>query len=96
MNDFSEDTFDIFNKMFESAKRIVTTFGEDTINVFKFEPKKLAQIKGITEARAEEMSKEFMKREEIVNEKRNQNVIDIEQKMTKMKIDIYENLEHSN
>ena len=42
------------------------------------------------------MSKEFMKREEIVNEKRNQNVIDIEQKMTKMKIDIYENLEHSN
>ena len=42
------------------AKRIVTTFGEDTINVFKFEPKKLAQIKGITETRAEEMSKEFV------------------------------------
>lgn len=71
MNDFSEDTFDIFNKMFES------------------DPKKRISID-------EQMSKEFMKREEIVNEKRNQNVIDIEQKMTKMKIDIYENLEHSN
>ena len=29
------------------AKRIVTTFGEDTINVFKFEPKKLAQINNL-------------------------------------------------
>ena len=71
MNDFSEDTFDIFNKMFES------------------DPKKRISID-------EQMSKEFMKREEIVNEKRNQNVINIEQKMTKMKIDIDENLEHSN
>lgn len=47
------------------AKRIVTTFGEDTINVFKFEPKKLAQIKGITETRAEEMSKEFVENWEL-------------------------------
>ena len=47
------------------AKRIVATFGEDTINVFKFEPKKLAQIKGITEARAEEMSKEFVENWEL-------------------------------
>ena len=27
-------------------------FGEDTINVFKFEPEKLAQIKGISKAKA--------------------------------------------
>ena len=47
------------------AKKIVTTFGEDTINIFKFEPKKLAQIKGITEAKAEEMSKEFVENWEL-------------------------------
>ena len=32
-----------------TAKKIVNTFGEDTINVFKFEPSRLAEIKGITE-----------------------------------------------
>ena len=35
-----------------TAKKIVDTFGEDTLNVFKFEPTKLAQIKGITNDRA--------------------------------------------
>ena len=33
-----------------TAKKIIETFGEDTINVFKLEPTKLAQIKGITKA----------------------------------------------
>ena len=86
MNDFSEDTFDIFNKLFDSdpKKRISI---DELLN---------HQWMSKETATEEEMSKEFMKREEIVNEKRNQNVIDIEQKMTKMKIDIYENLEHSN
>lgn len=48
-----------------TAKKIVQTFGEDTINVFKFEPKKLAQIKGITESKAEEMSREFIENWEL-------------------------------
>ena len=48
-----------------TAKKIVHTFGEDTINVFKFEPKKLAQIKGITESKAEEMSREFIENWEL-------------------------------
>lgn len=35
-----------------TAKKIIDKFGEQTIQVFKFEPTKLAQIKGITEAKA--------------------------------------------
>ena len=43
-----------------TAKRIVDKFGDDTISVLKSEPKKLAQIKGITEDRAEEISQSFI------------------------------------
>ena len=43
-----------------TAKNIVETFGEDTINVFKFEPTKLAQIKGITKERALEIANTFI------------------------------------
>ena len=43
-----------------TAKNIVETFGEDTINVFKFEPTKLAQIKGITKDRALEIANTFI------------------------------------
>ena len=43
----------------QTAKKIVNTFGEDTIHIFKFEPKKLAQIKGITESKALEMAQSF-------------------------------------
>ncbi len=43
-----------------TAKKIVKTFGEDTINVFKFEPEKLAQIKGITKEKAIEMAESFV------------------------------------
>ena len=35
-----------------TAKKIVETFGEETINIFKFEPKMLSNIKGITEEKA--------------------------------------------
>ena len=35
-----------------TAKKIIDKFGEETIHVFKFEPEKLAQIKGITKAKA--------------------------------------------
>ena len=43
-----------------TAKKIVETFGENTINIFKFEPEKLAQIKGITEEKAISMAEEFV------------------------------------
>ena len=43
-----------------TAKKIVATFGEDTINVFKFEPEKLTQIKGITKEKAIEMAQCFV------------------------------------
>ena len=42
-----------------TAKKIVKTFGEDTISVFKFEPLKLANIKGINETKAIQMAQEF-------------------------------------
>ena len=42
-----------------TAKKIIDKFGEQTISVFKFEPKKLAMIKGITEAKALQIAEEF-------------------------------------
>ncbi|MCI8617276.1 MAG: ATP-dependent RecD-like DNA helicase [Clostridia bacterium] len=48
-----------------TAKKIIKKFGQDTINVFKFEPEKLAQIKGITEAKAKEMSESFIENWEV-------------------------------
>ncbi len=48
-----------------TAKKIVATFGEDTISIFKLEPEKLTQIKGITEEKAKEMSREFIENWEL-------------------------------
>ena len=48
-----------------TAKKIIKKFGEDTINVFKFEPEKLVQIKGISEAKAKEMSESFLENWEV-------------------------------
>lgn len=48
-----------------TAKKIVVTFGEDTINVFKFEPEKLTQIKGITKEKAIEMAQCFVENWEL-------------------------------
>ena len=48
-----------------TAKKIIKTFGEDTINVFKFEPEKLAQIKGISKSKAIEMSESFIENWEV-------------------------------
>lgn len=42
-----------------TAKKIVDTFGEDTIYIFKYEPERLASIKGITKPKALEMSQSF-------------------------------------
>ena len=48
-----------------TAKKIVATFGKDTINVFKFEPEKLTQIKGITKEKAIEMAQCFVENWEL-------------------------------
>ena len=42
------------------AKRIVDNFGEDTIPTIKFQPLKLARIKGITKEKALEISQCFI------------------------------------
>lgn len=47
------------------AKRIVKKFGEETIHVFKYEPKRLAEVKGISENKAKEMSEDFIQNWEV-------------------------------
>lgn len=42
------------------AKRIIRTFGEETIRVFKYEPERLATIRGISKEGAKEMSTQFI------------------------------------
>lgn len=42
-----------------TSKKIVDKFGEETVYVMQFEPYKLAQIKGITSTKAQEISDEF-------------------------------------
>ena len=47
------------------AKRIIKQFGEETIYIFKHEPLKLAQVKGISEEKAKEMSESFIENWEV-------------------------------
>lgn len=47
------------------AKRIVKKFGEETVHVFKYEPKRLAEIKGISESKATQMSEDFIQNWEV-------------------------------
>lgn len=48
-----------------TAKKIVKTFGENTISVIKLEPQKLTQIKGITKEKALDIAEEFLKHWEL-------------------------------
>ena len=48
-----------------TAKKIVKTFGKDTINVIKLEPQKLTQIKGISKEKALEIAEQFVANWEI-------------------------------
>ncbi|MBR3162913.1 MAG: ATP-dependent RecD-like DNA helicase [Clostridia bacterium] len=48
-----------------TAKKIVDMFGDDTINVFKFEPEKLANIKGISKEKAQVMAESFIENWEV-------------------------------
>lgn len=47
------------------AKRIVKKFGEETIHVFKFEPNKLAEIKGISKDKAISIAEDFIQNWEV-------------------------------
>ena len=48
-----------------TAKKIVNTFGKDTINVIKLEPNKLTRIKGINKEKALEIAEQFLANWEI-------------------------------
>ena len=47
------------------AKRIIRKFGEDTIQIFKSEPERLAEIRGISKEKALEMSESFIENWEV-------------------------------
>ena len=48
-----------------TAKKIIKKFGEDTINVLRNEPERLAEIRGITSEKAKEMSESFVENQEV-------------------------------
>ena len=48
-----------------TAKKIIKKFGEDTINIFKFHPERLAEIRGISENKAVEMAESFIENWEV-------------------------------
>lgn len=48
-----------------TAKKIIEKFGADTINVFKYEPEKLALISGISEKKAIDISQSFIENWEV-------------------------------
>ena len=48
-----------------TAKKIIKAFGEDTINVFRLEPEKLAQIRGISPNKAIEIAESFLENWEV-------------------------------
>lgn len=47
------------------AKRIIGQFGEDTIQVFKTEPQRLAEVKGISQTKAIEIAESFLENWEV-------------------------------
>lgn len=47
------------------AKRIIDKFGEETIHVFRYEPSRLAEIRGISKEGAKEMSASFVENWEV-------------------------------
>ena len=48
-----------------TARKIIEKFGEEAIHVFKFEPLRLAEVKGITKERAYEIGEEFNEKWEL-------------------------------
>ena len=50
-----------------TAKKIITTFGQDTISILKYSPYELAKIRGITKEKALEIAEEFNQNMEVWN-----------------------------
>ena len=48
-----------------TAKKIVSTFGEETIHVLKYEPERLSRISGISKEKAGEISRSFVENWEV-------------------------------
>lgn len=48
-----------------TAQKIVSTFGEETIHVLKYEPERLARISGISKEKAGEISRSFVENWEV-------------------------------
>ena len=48
-----------------TARKIIDKFGEEAIHIFKFEPLRLAEVKGITKDRAYEIGEEFNEKWEL-------------------------------
>ena len=48
-----------------TAEKIIKKFGEETIHIIKYEPQKLAQIKGISKEKALEISESFVENWEV-------------------------------
>ena len=48
-----------------TARKIINKFGEDAINIFKFEPLRLAEIRGISKDKAYEIGEEFNEKWEL-------------------------------
>lgn len=48
-----------------TARKIIDKFGEETLNVFKLEPLRLSEIKGISKDKAYEMGEEFNEKWEV-------------------------------
>ena len=48
-----------------TAKKIIKKFGEDTINILKLEPERLAEVKGITADKAIDIGEEFNEKWEL-------------------------------
>ena len=48
-----------------TAKRIIKKFGEDTINIIKYDPIRLAEVKGITEEKARSIAESFLENQEM-------------------------------
>ena len=48
-----------------TAKKIIDKFGEDTLNIFKFEPIRLSEIKGISKEKAYDIGEEFNEKWEV-------------------------------
>ena len=48
-----------------TARKIIDKFGEETLNIFKLEPMRLAEIKGISKEKAYEMGEEFNEKWEV-------------------------------